>query len=540
MQDAAERRARMSDDRRADEQLTGSLLAVLAALLGIWGYANASALHWLFSTIESASSINLGLAFAVVGVVALSLMRDRPISTLQQQFLKIPRLRWVPLAVMLGSISLTIALKSWADIPQFEVALFAIGTYGLLGLFLETSAWNQGFVSAVLVACVLPFSTQFQTGLGTPARVLTAHLVERAMHLWQFSAVSANDIIVLENGIAHVDLPCSGLKSLWTGSVFLLLVTWVERRQLGLRWLIAASGTIFALFWANAMRVFLLVLMAYGWNSRQFAEMLHVPLGLIGFSLSCGLGWLLLQWVPKRKQNADVETAAVSKPLQAGQSRTSSDRAMSGRWQLGLVTVLAVLAVASNRITSPPPPTAIASVQLPQQLHVTPLPLTSVETRFFQHATFPVAEKWRFDWDGLTGSMLVVASHNWQAHHPPELCFAGNGFEVDGMKQQQLAENLDARWLSLENGTLSATYWFQSPQGTTDEFMTRFVESLTHRYTPWTMVSILFDRPLSPDNEQVRTMTTAVRTAVDDSFIPSELAPEQVASSTEVVAALRS
>ena len=521
--------AETREDRR---QRMGAFGAVAIFLFGIWGLANASALHWLASTFESASWLNLGLALGVGGVVLLSLMCDRPLSRLKQLFVTRPQLHWPPLAVLFGSACAIVAVKSWADIPQLEVVLFVLGSYGLLGLFLPLTAWKQGLVSAILMAGVLPFSTQFQTGLGTPARVLTAHLVERAMHLWQFSAVSANDIIVLENGIAHVDLPCSGLKSLWTGSLFLLLVTWLEERQLGWKWLLAASGTIVALFWANAVRVFLLVLVAHGLNARQFAEMLHLPLGLIGFCLACGLGWLFLQWVPKRRESQPQVGQPQAPQLQSDRLRRNANRPMSGQWQAGLVAVLAILAVVSNRIASPPPTTAIAAIQLPQQLQVTSLPLTSIETQFFQHSTFPIAEKWRFDWEGLSGSMLVVASHNWQAHHPPELCFAGNGFEVDGMTHRQIVENLDARWLSLEDGTLSATYWFQSPQGTTDEFMTRFVESVTHRYTPWTMVSILFDRSIAPEDATVQAMTAAVQAAVADSFIPSDRGQEQPVSST--------
>ncbi|MGK7912309.1 MAG: exosortase O [Synechococcus sp.] len=509
--------------RDAEWQQGGSAWITSISLFGIWGFANASALQWLASTVESASLLNLGLALGVVGGVALSLMGNRPLTRLKRQVVTRPQVQWLPLVVMLGALSSTIAVKSWADIPQLELALFVLGTYGLLGLFLKSTAWKQGVVSAILLACVLPFSTQFQTGLGIPARVLTAHFVEQAMHLLQFSAVSANDIIVLENGIAHVDLPCSGLKSLWTGSLFLLLVTWLEHRQLGLRWLMAASGTIVALFWANAVRVLLLVLLAHGLNTRQFAEMLHVPLGLIGFCISCGLGWLFLQWVPKRESDR-VENEHLHSTQQF------LVRHPSAKWQVGLVAVLAVLAVASNHVTPPMPSTTITAIQLPPQLHATSLPLTQIETQFFQHSTFPIAEKWRFDWDGTSGSMLVVASHAWQAHHPPELCFAGNGFDVDDMTHQQIAEHLDARWLSLENGTLSATYWFQSPQGTTDDFMARFVESITHRNTPWTMVSILFDRPLAPSDEEVRALTATIRSAVADSFIPSHSAPDSLPS----------
>ena len=520
----------MSVPLNRNDRSTWQTVAVMVSLLGLWGVANFSALAWLTSTLESAAPINLIFTIFACGFVGWGLLR-KPSQAKRKPWIRaIPYLRWGPLSILISSGLASIALKSWENVPQLEVLLFALGSYGLLGLFLSPSTWKLGWPAAVLVSCLLPFSTQFQTGLGTPARVLTAHWVERAMHLWQISAISANDIIVLENGIAHVDLPCSGLKSLWTGSLFLLVVTGLERRQLGLKWLLAAFGTVFALFWANAFRVFLLVLMVYGLNAPQVAEMMHVPLGLIGFSLSCAACWYMLQWVP---QAVEATENSVGQPDAGPSPLSSKDRPITRNWQFGLLASMAAFAIASHRIVPPVSPAAIAAIQLPQQLQATPLPLSDAEKSFFTHSNNPIAEKWRFDWGGLTGSMLMVVSQNWQVHHPPELCFAGNGFRVDGMRPEQLGQDLEARWLSLERGQLSATYWFQSPQGTTDEYMTRFWESITHRETPWMMVSILFDRSLEPDSEGVRSMTTAIRAAIEESFQPASLALSPVGRATQ-------
>ena len=65
---------------------------------------------------------------------------------------------------------------------------------------------------AGLLACILPFNTQLNNGLGLPARVLTAQVVEQLLSMLHIGAISSYDIIVLENGIAHVDVPCSWIK----------------------------------------------------------------------------------------------------------------------------------------------------------------------------------------------------------------------------------------------------------------------------------------------------------------------------------------
>lgn len=52
------------------------------------------------------------------------------------------------------------------------------------------------------------------------------------------ASIGLDTILILENGVSQIDLPCSGVKSLWTGLLFLLAATWLERRPLNLRWLL--------------------------------------------------------------------------------------------------------------------------------------------------------------------------------------------------------------------------------------------------------------------------------------------------------------
>jgi exosortase O len=124
--------------------------------------------------------------------------------------------------------------------------------------------------------------------------------VEHLLSSWHIAAISSSDIIVLENGLARVDVPCSGLKSLGTGTLFLLAATWMEGRKLGMRWLLICVSNLFLLVCANITRVLLLVVITYVLKQPIFAEILHIPLGLIGLGCACGLSWLMLQTVPKQ------------------------------------------------------------------------------------------------------------------------------------------------------------------------------------------------------------------------------------------------
>ena len=99
-----------------------------------------------------------------------------------------------------------------------------------------------------------------------------------------------------ENGVSQVDLPCSGVKSLWTGALFLIAATWIERRPLNLRWLGVAGIFGGLLLAANLARVAVLVLVGQvaGWPLA--AEMIHVPLGVLGFVAACAAAVMLMRW----------------------------------------------------------------------------------------------------------------------------------------------------------------------------------------------------------------------------------------------------
>ena len=86
------------------------------------------------------------------------------------------------------------------------------------------------------------------------------------------------------------------------------------------------------------------------------------------------------------------------------------------------------------------------------------------------------------------------------------------------MDRTWLTSEIQGRWLSLQDGKLSATYWFQSPVQTTDDFFSRFWSQVTRRQQVWTMVSVLFDRYYSPDNPEVRAFATTIHDVIQNSL----------------------
>lgn len=487
-------------------------------LIAAWIYANISPLKWLFESFRQAARLNLLLLGFIIVVLLVQVVRSRRDQGFENRSYLVsaaPVLRSLPLSLMVGSALSAIALQWWVDIEQLTILLFLLGTYGLCGLFLAPPVWRKGLPLASIVACLVAFSSQLGVGLGMPARILTAHAVEHLLSSWHVAAISSYDIIVLENGVAQVDVPCSGLKSLGTGTLFLLAATWMEGRKLGVRWLLVCVSNLFLLVCANIIRVLLLVVITYVLKQPLFAEILHIPLGLIGLGCACGLSWLMLQTVPKQGEVKDAGTRQRPDALNLSSSAPPASLAAQA---LLLAFVIALVPI--NQLYHPQQeqPRSLASLHLPEQMVSERIPLSAAERSFFDNYPSIVPEKRRFVSGDLSGSILMVANTTWRTYHPPELCLLASGLKVNRIERKLLTPAVQARWLSVANGKYSATYWFQSPKQTTDDFLSRLWSDVTRRQKNWVLISVLFDSSLSPDSAEIRDFTTTIHNAIDESL----------------------
>jgi exosortase O len=461
-------------------------------LLLSWLLLNRMTLGWLVQTVQDLSLFNQVILLAGVALLLIQGVRQRQ----QFHFSAVPVFRWSPLLLLLGSAISMLAAEWLLMLDQLPIVFALLGTYGLLGLFLESAVWRKGLPLGAAIALILPFGVQYSTGLGFPARILTAHLVEFLLKIWHVAALSSEDIIVLDTGIAQVDLPCSGLKSLWAGTLFLLAATWLERRRFGLRWLAVFVVNLALLAIANVARVLTLVLVAHVWHQPAIADILHVPMGVITFVAACGVTLFLLRWVPRSGAAAQSDRAQANVPSNAK-----------------LPFLLAVCLLAFTLMPHPPAPAAppdVTKLQWAIAAQTQTIPLTPTEQTFFANYPGVVVHKQRFAYQGLTGSVLLVSSPSLQVHHAPELCLISSGFSLDRMAPQQFAAGLLARWLSLNDGQQTAVYWFQAPHQTTGDFLTRFWQEASRHESSWTLVSILLDQFHQPDEPTLQVLVTDI------------------------------
>jgi hypothetical protein len=61
--------------------------------------------------------------------------------------------------------------------------------------------------------------------------------------------------------------------------------------------------------------------------------------------------------------------------------------------------------------------------EFPSELVTEPDPLNPNQLEMLTRDGAESARRWRFTWRGVGGSMMLVTSTTWHAHHQPERCY---------------------------------------------------------------------------------------------------------------------
>ncbi len=402
------------------------------------------------------------------------------------------RPQWYPVALSmaLGGSVLYLIVERYLAINTLSASLFALASYGLLGLWMQPQAWRQGLPAALLLVGTLPFGDHMQTFIGYPLRIFTATLIRDGLEAAGVAALGVDTILIFENGVSQVDMPCSGVKSLWTGMLFLLAATWLERRPINLTW--GGIAILFAglLFLVNIMRVGLLIILGpvAGWP--VLSEMMHVPLGVLGFGGACAGALGLLRW------------------RRSGDEGELIQKSTHPAW---LAPILALIIFTFALIYTPRPHPGLTQAppiwHFPPRLTINPMPLKPDERAWLTRDGAESATRFRFAWRDLTGSLILIISNTWRGHHRPERCFEVYGLNLNDSRAYLVRPDFPLRFVSLagqDGPTLSASYWFQSATQTTDDYATRIWADLPPHRQRWILVSILFDDAYAPQADNVQ------------------------------------
>lgn len=424
-----------------------------------------------------------------------------------------PALNPAALVMLMGSSAAFILAERVVDINTLSAALFGLSFYGLIGLWLSPRRWRQGMPAALLLIATLPFGEHLQTFVGYPVRLITASLVRDGLEGFGVHSIGVDTILVFENGISQIDLPCSGVKSLWTGGMFLLAATWIERRRFHRRWIITALIFSFLLFLANLIRVAVLVVVGQVLEWNLLAEMLHVPLGVLGFAAACAvLVWMLRSLVPSTDDLATTEqNPVIETPL------------TRPRWlTFALLLMIAVLLGLYSPRAQPAAAQGGTSLQFQPGLATRSWPFNSEESAWLFSDGPLSANRWRFEWQGYSGSLLLITSDTWRAHHRPERCFEAYGFSIEQSYTRIMGADFPIRQVSLsaagESRQYTAVYWLQANDRVTDDYATRIWSDLAPERKTWVLVTILFDQSVETLDPDLQDLYAGLRQAVDQSL----------------------
>ncbi len=130
------------------------------------------------------------------------------------------------------------------------------------------------------------------------------------------------------------------------------------------------------------------------------------------------------------------------------------------------------------------------------------------------------AERLRFQWGEVSGTMILITSQTWRAHHRPERCFEVYGLTLDSSQPYLVSPEFPLRLVALGKGEqrqlYTAVYWFQSATRTTDDYGARIWADVSLEREPWVLVSILFNGQVNPHEAGVGQLYLALHEATEN------------------------
>ncbi len=420
------------------------------------------------------------LAFDLVLVAGLVILLRRRLPSLELE----PTLRALPLAIAAFAALAHVLNAFTVQIELASGGLMVLGAWGLLGLWLPPRRWLQSIPLLIAGLCALPIGAALDLWIGFPLRIVTAQLTHALLEPVLGGGLATETIIVVDGGAGvQVDLPCSGVRSLYTGAIFWAAATWLERTRVGVLWLCASVVFALVLALTNLGRVLALVLLHVG-APKLASELLHVPLGVAAFVVACTLGWGLLRMLPRTV--IAPETAAVRRrPAPLG-------------WVTAGVLLLA--AIPSPEVTAAEPEHLELEVEWAH-----PVAPDEHEARLFRARGADGFGKWDVELGRARGQLVVVRSRSWRSQHRPDVCHRGSGRRVVDERSVMIDGELPLRALRLSSrdGELWGLYWFQSADTITEDHGARVWSALDGDAEPWVMVSLVIDGRLALDDPDV-------------------------------------
>ena len=461
-------------------------------LLAAWALGHAPALRWMFSALAQPAHQMQRVVMAGLAAWLLWDLLARPAS---------PRVhaRAFPLAA--ASVALAAAARLATDVHAIHAAAALLMLCALSTCFAGTREGPRRLAWLAAVLLCLPVQPHVDAHLGLPLRLWTAQAVAPLLHALGAPNVSVESIIVTENGVADVASACSGVRTLWYAAALWLCARLAWPHAPLWRWLLAGALGAVAAVGFNALRVAGLVLALHHRAAPLLADMAHASLGLLALAVVASLHWLLCHrpaGAALHESPARPPPSSPSSP-QPPQSPPSQQPSPPGppspRRLAALGTCIASLALLpAAPAQRPPAPERLQALAWPAEFQAEPIALSSLEQDLLLGRRAAIAEKQRFRRHGLHGSLLVVQSSDWRAHHAPELCLLAQGARIEKLERLSSPHG-EYRVMAMQSGRQVAVTWFQSGERVLPDLGARLWSQLLRPAERWSLVTLVVDSP---------------------------------------------
>lgn len=458
---------------------------IFGSLLVLWTVLFKAPLQILFhNLIKPSQSIHL---IFIIGFLFLIIIKN--IQKFKSQCIEIaPLKRDYAFVLMIILVSFHYLNSAYLYVNILSVMFFIVGVYLIILMFSRIAVTSSSLLTLFILLFLLPITSHLNGLFGFPLRSNIALVVEKVFSLLPFDFISKETVLIVENRVASIDIACSGMNSIWGASLAFLILSWIESVKISFRWAISFLMFLCIIIVGNVIRVSILVFLYTVLNAKDLADAVHFPLGLLIFVIPLFLIFYLFRFSYFFNNNKESYRILIIKrsPIYAV--------------ILASLFVIGIFAVKSPQINSHK--LTFKELKENGDIFLEPLSLSEGEKELYSTYSVESYSKYRFKYNNLNGSFLLVETKSWKTHHNPKDCIQGNGFKIDSLETKFIDQNRSLSFTSLNDEMYSSCFWFQSEKSVTDDFSKRIWKHFSSKEKHWVLASVLFEKSIDIYNEE--------------------------------------
>ncbi len=387
----------------------------------------------------------------------------------------------LPLIVCCSSVFGYYISKNFIQINILSFIFFLIYLFGFLGFFISNDHWKKYIVPLCLLVMMLPFGSILDLYIGFPLRITSVNLVSAFFQFLDINYLSTDTIITIENNSSQVDFSCSGIKGLWAALIFYFTNTWLKKYKINFKWFLIAGILMTLVVLLNSIRILILVYFDLVLKLPEISDIIHVPLGIFGFVLSCTITYFLSNY---------LLTSKTTQPIIKEQIKQRYNFSVMFIL-LPILQIVLFLSFNEKKLMKHNEKINYFSTNFIKSWNINDVNLSIEEDKFIELQGGKL-NKFSFLSKKIKGSGFVLKSKTWRSHHNPEQCITSGGREIIKSETLKINSNNTIKKIALDNGQ-QGYYWFQNKTDTTDDFGTRVWNEIFHQQKGWFLVCIIFN-----------------------------------------------